>query len=46
MTPLSADDVADAIAWVATRPSHVNVDQMVLMARDQYGAKVVHRRSG
>lgn len=28
--PLVADDVADAIAWVATRPQHVNVDLMVL----------------
>jgi NADP-dependent 3-hydroxy acid dehydrogenase YdfG len=44
MTPLTADDVADAIAWTVTRPPHVNVDQLVLMARDQYGAKQVHRR--
>ncbi|MCU1452985.1 MAG: sdh 2 [Acidimicrobiales bacterium] len=44
MTPLTPDDVADAIAWAVTRPSHVNVDQLVLMARDQYGAKQVHRR--
>lgn len=36
--------MADAIAWAATRPSHVNVDQLVLMARDQYGTRVVHRR--
>jgi len=43
MTPLTADDVADAVAWSVTRPSHVNVDQLVLMARDQYGARTVHR---
>ena len=43
ITPLTADDVADAVAWAVTRPPHVNVDQLVLMARDQYGAKVVHR---
>lgn len=46
MTPLTADDVADAIAWSVSRPSHVNVDQLVLMARDQYGAQRVHRRPG
>jgi NADP-dependent 3-hydroxy acid dehydrogenase YdfG len=45
MTPLTADDVADAVAWSVTRPSHVNVDQLVLMARDQYGAQTVHRRT-
>nr|NLI51432.1 SDR family NAD(P)-dependent oxidoreductase [Propionibacterium sp.] len=28
--PLTADDVADAIAWVATRPAHVNIDRLVL----------------
>lgn len=45
MTPLTADDVADAVAWVVTRPSHVNVDELRIMARDQYGAQKVHRRS-
>lgn len=29
-TPLSADDVADAIAWTLGRPSHVNVDLLVV----------------
>jgi NADP-dependent 3-hydroxy acid dehydrogenase YdfG len=44
MTPLQADDVADAVAWCVTRPPHVNVDSMLLMARDQFGARQVHRR--
>ncbi|MBI2710514.1 MAG: SDR family NAD(P)-dependent oxidoreductase [Actinobacteria bacterium] len=44
MTPLTADDVADAIAWAVSRPSHVNVDELVLCARDQYLAQRVHRR--
>jgi NADP-dependent 3-hydroxy acid dehydrogenase YdfG len=43
LTPLSAEDVADAITWAATRPSHVNVDQLVLMPRDQASATMVHR---
>jgi NADP-dependent 3-hydroxy acid dehydrogenase YdfG len=44
MTPLTADDIAETIAWVATRPSHVNVDQITIMPRDQTGAQQVHRR--
>lgn len=42
--PLSADDVAECVRWVASRPSHVNVDQLVVLARDQAGARQVHRR--
>ena len=45
MTPLTAADIADCVAWVATRPSHVNIDQIVVLARDQAGATRVHRRS-
>lgn len=43
--PLLAEDIADAVAWVATRPSRVNVDSMLILARDQTSAQVVHRRS-
>lgn len=43
MTPLTADDVAEAIAWCATRPAHVNVDTMLLLPRDQAKATRVHR---
>lgn len=45
MTPLTADDVADAIVWVVTRPPHVNIDQMVLRPLDQATATLVHRRA-
>lgn len=44
VTPLSADDVAECVAFVVTRPAHVNVDALVLLARDQAGARTVHRR--
>jgi NADP-dependent 3-hydroxy acid dehydrogenase YdfG len=44
MTPLAAEDVAEAIAWVATRPAHVNVDEIVIRPRDQATATLVHRR--
>jgi NADP-dependent 3-hydroxy acid dehydrogenase YdfG len=43
MTPLTAEDVADVIAFAATRPSHVNIDQIVLKPRDQASAMRVHR---
>ena len=46
MMPLSADDVADAIAWTATRPAHVNVASMLLLPRDQANATQVSRRAG
>jgi len=44
MTPLAAEDVAEAIAWVATRPAHVDIDEMVIRPRDQATATLVHRR--
>jgi NADP-dependent 3-hydroxy acid dehydrogenase YdfG len=43
--PLVADDVADCIAWAATRPSHVNIDTIVVKPRDQATARAVHRRN-
>ena len=43
VTPLTADDIADCIAWVATRPSHVDIDQLVVRPRDQARATMVHR---
>ncbi|HEX4822384.1 MAG TPA: SDR family NAD(P)-dependent oxidoreductase [Acidimicrobiales bacterium] len=45
MTPLTADDIADCIAWVATRPSHVDIDQIVVRPRDQARATMVFRNS-
>jgi NADP-dependent 3-hydroxy acid dehydrogenase YdfG len=43
MTPLVSEDVADCIAWAATRPPHVNIDEIVVRPRDQATATVVHR---
>lgn len=44
MTPLTADDIADAIVWVVTRPPHVNIDTLVIRPLDQTTATLVHRR--
>lgn len=41
--PLVADDVADAITWVATRPAHVNIDSLVMKPRAQAAQHKVHR---
>jgi NADP-dependent 3-hydroxy acid dehydrogenase YdfG len=43
MTPLVADDIADVVAFVATRPWHVNIDEVVVRPRDQASARDVHR---
>ncbi|GAA3842908.1 SDR family NAD(P)-dependent oxidoreductase [Sphaerisporangium flaviroseum] len=43
--PLTADDVADAIAWCVTRPAHVNVDRLVIRPRAQAAQHKVHRIS-
>ncbi|GII85348.1 oxidoreductase [Sphaerisporangium siamense] len=43
--PLTADDVADAIAWCVTRPAHVNVDRLVIRPRAQAAQHKVHRVS-
>ncbi len=39
LTPLTADDVAEVIAFAASRPPHVNLDQIVLKPRDQVDAR-------
>ena len=41
--PLVADDVADAITWIATRPAHVNIDELVIKPRAQAAQHKVHR---
>ena len=38
LTPLVAEDVAEVIGFVASRPSHVNLDQIVIRPRDQASA--------
>ncbi|GAA1945619.1 SDR family NAD(P)-dependent oxidoreductase [Nocardioides panacihumi] len=41
--PLVADDIADAIAWMVTRPAHVNIDSLVIKPRAQAAQHKVHR---
>jgi NADP-dependent 3-hydroxy acid dehydrogenase YdfG len=44
ITPLTAGDVAEVIGFVASRPSHVNLDQIVIRPRDQASAGRFNRR--
>ncbi len=42
-TPLTPDDVADAIVWAVTRPAHVNVSTLLLTSISQANAVTIHR---
>ena len=41
--PLTAEDVADAITWMATRPAHVSIDELVIRPRAQAAQHKVFR---
>jgi NADP-dependent 3-hydroxy acid dehydrogenase YdfG len=45
ITPLQARDVAEVIGFVASRPAHVNLDQIVIRPRDQASASRFNRRA-
>ena len=45
ITPLVADDIADAIAWMVERPHHVNVDLLVVRPREQGSATKTVRKA-
>ena len=46
LTPLTADDIADCIAWAVTRPRHVNIDELVVRPIAQATATQVARNAG
>jgi NADP-dependent 3-hydroxy acid dehydrogenase YdfG len=41
--PLVAEDIADCVAWCATRPHHVNVDKLIVRPLAQAAQHKVHR---
>jgi len=41
--PLTSEDIADIVAWIATRPSHVNIDRITVRPRAQAAQHKVHR---
>jgi len=44
VTPLSAEDIAEIVAFAVTRPAHVDLDQIVVRPVAQAAAYLVHRR--
>ena len=44
LTPLYAQDIAEAILFMATRPKHVNIDELVIKPTDQASARDYRRR--
>lgn len=45
-TPLTPDDIAEIVAFCATRPPHVNISNLLVLPTDQSSATRVHRRNG
>jgi glucuronate isomerase len=46
MTPLSAEDIAEQIHWVASLPAHVNINRLEIMPVAQsWAGFAVHRES-
>jgi len=43
--PLVAEDIAEILVWVASRPSHVNIDEMLIKPTDQAAMHKVYRRT-
>lgn len=43
MNALSADDIAEIVVFCATRPSHVNISELLVLATDQASATMIHR---
>ena len=46
MIPLTAEDVAETIVWVASRPPHVCIDELVIKPTDQAAVHKTYRRTG
>jgi len=42
--PLTAEDLAETMVWVASRPPHVNIDEILIKPTDQAAIYKVHRR--
>jgi 3-hydroxy acid dehydrogenase / malonic semialdehyde reductase len=45
LTPLTPEDVADAILWTVSRPAHVNIARIVMTTIDQANSLLFNRQS-
>ena len=43
--PLTAADIAETLVWVASRPAHVNIDEILIKPTDQAALHKIFRRS-
>ena len=43
-TPLSADDIAETILFMASRPEHVNIDDILIMPTAQGSARDIIKK--
>ena len=43
---LTAEDIADGIVYMLTRPDRVNINEMTIMPKAQPVASVIHRNKG
>ncbi|MFO1476879.1 MAG: SDR family NAD(P)-dependent oxidoreductase [Verrucomicrobiota bacterium] len=46
MRPLTAEDIAETLVWIASRPAHINIDEMLIKPVDQASMQKVFRRKG
>jgi len=44
VTPLTPEDIADAILWAVTRPAHVNIARIVMTPVDQANSLLFNRK--
>ena len=42
--PLTAEDIAEILVWIASRPPHVNIDELIVKPVDQAAVGKVFRR--
>jgi NADP-dependent 3-hydroxy acid dehydrogenase YdfG len=42
--PLIAEDIAEILVWIASRPAHVNIDELIVKPVDQAAIHKVFRR--
>ena len=45
LQPLVAEDIAETIYWVASRPPHVNINDIVIMATAQANTTIALRKN-
>jgi len=45
MEPLTGEDIAETLVWVASRPPHVNIDELLIKPTDQAAVHKVYRRT-